>query len=287
MPTGKRTMTLDPTDQRRRAEVFASLHEGPAFVIPNPWDAGTARLLTRAGFPALATTSGGLAFALGRPDGANQVTREETLANIAAIASATHLPVAADLENGFGIDPEDVAETIRLAAEAGAVGGSIEDATGDPSRPIAELDEAVSRVEAAVAAARALPFRFTLTARAENFLYGRPDLADTISRLKAYEAAGADVLYAPGLPDLDAVRAVCAAVGKPVNVLAGGSPGVTVAQLAAAGARRISVGSSLARVALSATLAAVRELAEHGTFGFSSGMLSYAEVNALWMEDRG
>ncbi|WP_433500442.1 isocitrate lyase/PEP mutase family protein [Sphaerimonospora sp. CA-214678] len=274
-------MTLDPADQRGRAETFASLHEGPAFVIPNPWDAGTARLFTRMGFPALATTSGGLALALGRVDGANQVTREETLANIRAIASATHLPVAADLESGFGPDPGDVADTIRLAAEAGAVGGSIEDATGDPSRPIAGLDEAVRRVEAAVAAARALPFRFTLTARAENFLYGRPDLDDTITRLKAYEAAGADVLYAPGLPDLEAVRTVCGAVGKPVNVLAGGSDGVTVAGLAAAGARRVSLGSALARAALSAAFAAAQEIAEHGTFAFSRGMLTYAEMNAL------
>ncbi|MFC0865365.1 oxaloacetate decarboxylase [Sphaerimonospora cavernae] len=278
-------MTLDPTDQRRRAEVFASLHEGPAFVIPNPWDAGTTRLFTRLGFPALATTSGGLALVFGRTDGTGQVTREDTLANIAAIASATHLPVAADLESGFGPAPRDVADTIRLAAEAGAVGGSIEDATGDPSRPIAELDEAVRRMEAAVEAARALPFRFTLTARAENFLYGRPDLDDTIARLKAYDAVGADVLYAPGLPDLDAVRAVCAAVGRPVNVLAGSSPGVTVAELVAAGARRISLGSALARVALSATLAAGRELAEHGTFGFSRGVLSYAEANALWTDE--
>ncbi|WP_067182445.1 isocitrate lyase/PEP mutase family protein [Microtetraspora niveoalba] len=280
-------MTLDHVDQRRRAEAFASLHEGPAFVIPNPWDAGTARLFTRMGFSALATTSCGLALVLGRPDGANEVTREETLANIGAIASATHLPVSADLESGFGAGPEDVADTIRLAAEAGAVGGSIEDATGDPSRPVAELDEAVRRVEAAVEAARALPFRFTLTARAENFLYGRPDLDDTIARLKAYEAAGADVLYAPGLPDLDAIRAVCAAVGRPVNVLAGSSSGVTVAQLAAAGARRISLGSSLARVAVSAAVAAARELAEHGTFGFSRGVLGYAEANALWTEDDG
>lgn len=284
MPTVTTSMTLDPADQRRRAEAFAALHEGPTFVIPNPWDAGTARLLTQMGFPALTTTSGGLALALGRADGANQVTREETLANIRAIASATHLPVAADLESGFGPDPEDVAETIRLAAEAGAVGGSIEDATGDPSRPIAGLDEAVRRVEAAVAAARALPFRFTLTARAENFLYGRPDLDDTITRLKAYEAAGADVLYAPGLPDLDAIRTVCSAVGRPVNVLAGSSDGVTVAQLAAAGARRISVGSALARAAFSAAVAAIREIAEHGTFGFSRGMLTYAEMNALWSD---
>lgn len=287
MPTVRTSTTLDPADQRSRAEAFASLHEGPTFVIPNPWDAGTARLFTRMGFPALTTTSGGLALALGRVDGANQVTREETLANIRAIASATHLPVAADLESGFGPDPRDVADTIRLAAEAGAVGGSIEDATGDPSRPIAGLDEAVRRVEAAVAAARALPFRFTLTARAENFLYGRPDLDDTITRLQAYEAAGADVLYAPGLPDLEAIRTVCGAVGRPVNVLAGGSDGVTVARLAAAGARRVSLGSALARAAFSAAFAAAQEIAEQGTFGFSRGMLTYAEMNALGADPAG
>jgi len=278
-------MTLDPTDQYHRAETFAALHDGPTFVLPNPWDAGTARLFTGLGFAALATTSGGLAFSLGRPDGANLVTREETLANIRAIATATHLPVAADLESGFGPTPEDVAETIRLAARAGAVGGSIEDATGDPARPVAGLDVAVRRIEAAVRAARALPFRFTLAARAENFLYGRPDLDDTIARLRAYEAAGADVLYAPGLPDLDAVRAVCKAVGKPVNVLAGSSAAVTVAALGAAGARRISLGSALVRVALSATVAAARELTEHGTFGFCRDVLPYAQVNALLAED--
>ncbi len=276
--------TLDPADQYRRAEMFAALHEGPTFVIPNPWDAGTARLFTMTGFPALATTSGGLAFGLGRPDGANRVTREETLANIRAIASATHLPVAADLESGFGHTPHDVAHTIGLAAGAGAVGGSIEDATGDPARPVADLDVAVRRVEAAVQAARALPFRFTLAARAENFLYGRPDLDDTIARLRAYEAVGADVLYAPGLPDLDAVRAVCQAVGKPVNVLAGSSAEVSVAALSAAGARRVSLGSALARMAVSATIAAARELKEHGTFGFSRDVLTYAQVNALWTE---
>ncbi|HEX6870665.1 MAG TPA: isocitrate lyase/phosphoenolpyruvate mutase family protein [Micromonosporaceae bacterium] len=275
-------MSVDAADQRRRAEEFARLHEGPTFVLPNPWDAGTARLFTRLGYPALATTSGGLAFGLGRCDGANLVTREETMANIRAIVAATHLPVAADLESGFGPTPDDVAQTIQLAAQAGAVGGSIEDATGDPARPIFDLAEAVRRVEAAVAAARALPLRFTLAARAENFLYGRPDLADTIARLRAYEAAGADVLYAPGLPDLDSIRAVCQAVGKPVNVLAGGSAAVTVAQLSAAGARRISLGSSLARVGLTAVLNAAREIADQGGFEFSRGVLSYAEVNALW-----
>jgi 2-methylisocitrate lyase-like PEP mutase family enzyme len=274
-------MILDRADQSRRAETFAALHQGPTFVLPNPWDAGTARLFTAQGFPALATTSGGLAFALGRPDGGNLVTRDETLANVAAIAAATHLPVAADLESGFGTSPKDVGETIRLAAEAGAVGGSIEDATGDPAAPVLPLAEAVERIEAAVAAARALPFPFMLAARAENFLYGRPDLDDTIERLRAYERAGADVLYAPGLPGLDAIATVCRSVAKPVNALAGGSAAITVAQLAEAGVRRISVGSALARVALSATLNAAEELRTAGTFGFATGTRTYAQINEL------
>lgn len=278
---GRNTGQGRDTGQGSRAERFAALHEKGTFVIPNPWDAGTARLFAGLGFPALATTSGGLAFGLGRADGANLVSRDETLANVRAIVAATPLPVAADLESGFGPEPEDVAETIRRAAAAGAVGGSIEDATGDPGAPILPLDEAVRRIRAAVAAARELPFPFTLTARAENFLYGRPDLAETIDRLRAYEEAGADVLYAPGLPGVDAVAAVCAAVSRPVNVLAGGSSGVTVEQLAQAGVRRISLGSSLARVALNATLNAAREVAEHGTFGFATGVVTYAEVNAM------
>ncbi|GAB3974819.1 isocitrate lyase/phosphoenolpyruvate mutase family protein [Plantactinospora veratri] len=273
-------MTLDAADQHRRAVTFRRLHEGPTFVLPNPWDVGSARVLAQLGFPALATTSAGLAFALGRPDGANLVSRAETLQNVRMIAAATPLPVAADLESGFGDSPAEVAETIRLAAEAGAVGGSIEDATGDPAEPIRPLDEAVRRVEVAVAAARSLPFPFTLTARAENFLYGRADLSDTVRRLRAYAAAGADVLYAPGLPDLDAVRSVCAAVEKPVNALAG-SPGVTVAMLADCGVRRVSVGSTLARVAMTALVAAAREIRASGSFGFGADVLSYAQVNRL------
>ncbi|MFV2104318.1 isocitrate lyase/PEP mutase family protein [Micromonospora sp. LOL_024] len=274
-------MTLDLADQSNRAKTFVTLHEAGTFIVPNPWDAGTAALFTGLGFPALATTSGGLAFGLGRADGANLVTRDETLANIRAIVAATPLPVSADLESGFGTTPDEVAETIRLAAATGAVGGSIEDATGDPAAPILALDVAVDRVRAAVSAARSLPFPFTLTARAENFLYGRPDLEDTVTRLRAYEQAGADVLYAPGLPDLDAVATVCAAVERPVNALAGSSTAVTVTQLAAAGVRRISLGSSLARVALSATLSAAREVTEGGSFGFAADTLTYAEINRL------
>jgi 2-methylisocitrate lyase-like PEP mutase family enzyme len=210
--------------QNEKAERFRTLHAGPkTFVIPNPWDAGTARMLTALGFPALATTSAGFAFSVGRRDGDGAVTRDETLAHARAIVEATDRPVSADLENGFGADPATVAETIRMAASVGLVGGFVEDATTDPRRPLYAFGHAVERVAAAIAAARALPFPFTLVARAENFLRGKPDLGDTIRRLQAYAAAGADVLYAPALPHLDAVRAVCAAVHPlPVNVLAGG-----------------------------------------------------------------
>lgn len=281
-------MPLNAADQHRRAVAFRDLHAAPdPFVIPNPWDAGTARILTSLGFAALATTSAGLAFTLGRRDGANLVSRAETLANAAAVAEATHLPVSADLENGFAADPDQVGETIRLAADAGLVGGSIEDATGRPESPVFPFDVAMERVVAAVEAAKALPFPFVLTARAENFLYGIPDLDDTIRRLQAYEAAGADVLYAPGLPDLAAVRAVCAAVGRPVNVLAGGmGPTWTAAELAACGVRRISIGSALPRAALATVLAAVTEIKEQGSFGFARDALPYKQANAL-MEAHG
>jgi 2-methylisocitrate lyase-like PEP mutase family enzyme len=275
-------MHLAAADQHRRAVTFRDLHHGPeAFVIPNPWDAGTARLLTQAGFCALATSSAGLAFALGRPDGANLISRDETLANVRSIVAATHLPVSADLESCFGDTPDEVATTIRLAADTGLVGGSIEDATGDPDNPIHPIDVAVQRVAAAVAAARELPFPFTLTARAENFLYGRRDLDDTITRLRAYSQAGADVLYAPLLPDLDAIRAVCQAVDRPVNVLAGTGPGYfSVAELASAGVRRISFGSTIARAALTAVIAAADEIRDHGTMGFSRTSLPYPDTNA-------
>ncbi|MGI8508857.1 MAG: isocitrate lyase/PEP mutase family protein [Gemmatimonadaceae bacterium] len=267
------------SDQQTRAIAFRALHEGPgAFVIPNPWDAGTARLLAEIGYSALAATSAGLAFSLGRPDGHGAVSREETLANARSIVEATVLPVSADLENGFGDSPEMVTETIRLAASVGLVGGSIEDATGDPAGPIYCLEHAVARVAAAVEAARSLPFPFMLTARAENFLHGRPDLDDTIKRLKAFEAVGADVLFAPGLPDLNAIRTVCAAVSRPVNVLAGSR--VTVMELADAGVRRISVGSSLARVALGAFMRAAREIKDTGNFTCFDQTPTYAELNA-------
>jgi 2-methylisocitrate lyase-like PEP mutase family enzyme len=270
--------------QEAKGRRFVELHARPgAFVIPNPWDAGTARILESMGFEALTTTSAGLAFALGKRDGTGDVTREETLANAKAIVDATDLPVAADLENGFGDSPEDAAETIRLAGEvAGLVGGSIEDSTGDPQRPIHEFTHAVERIAAAVEAARALPFPFVLVARAENHLHGRPDLRDTIRRLQAFEAAGADALYAPGLTKADDIRAVCSAVSKPVNVVMGLTSGsFPVAELAAMGVRRISVGSALSRAALTGFMNAAREMKDHGTFRFAETAISYAEVNAL------
>jgi 2-methylisocitrate lyase-like PEP mutase family enzyme len=276
-------MSLAPDDQLRRALTFRELHAGPgAFVMPNVWDAGTASLLTGLGYQALASTSGGLANSLGRADGSNLVRREEAMVNARALVEATHLPVSADLEGGFGAAPEEVAETIRLAAGAGLVGGSIEDATGDPDRPLYSFAEAVARVRAAVLAARELDFPFTLTARAENFLYGQPDLDDTIRRLQAFEEAGADVLFAPGLPDAESVRAVCAAVDRPVSVLvAGPLLTLTVDQLTELGARRISLGSGLSRLALTATLQAARDIQHTGSFAVLADAIPYATVNAL------
>ncbi|MCX4744852.1 isocitrate lyase/phosphoenolpyruvate mutase family protein [Kitasatospora sp. NBC_01287] len=276
-------MQLSTEDQRRRALAFRDLHTAPgAFVIANAWDAGTARLLSGLGFAALATTSAGLAFALGRADGANLVDRDEALANARAIVAATELPVAADLENGFGRSPQEVAETIRLAAATGLVGGSIEDATGRSSEPIFPFEAAVERVRAAVAAARELDFPFTVTARAENFLHGRPDLDDTVRRLRAFEAAGADVLFAPGLPDAEAVRTVCSAVSKPVSVIAAGPIAeLTVDQLAELGARRISVGSAFARLALAAAQRSAAEILRTGGFGSFAGAVPMAEINAV------
>jgi len=273
------------TSQADKAERFQRLHARPgAFVIPNPWDAGTAAILTHLGFEALTTTSAGLAFTLGRPDGRGLVTREETLANARAIAAATDLPVAGDLENGFGDAPEVVAETIRLAAKAGLVGGSIEDSTGDPARPIYDFQHAVERIAAAAETAHALPIPFLLVGRAENFLHGRPDLDDTIRRLQAYEAAGAAALFAPGLTRPEDIRTVCASVGKPVNVVMGlKNAAFTVAQLAELGVRRISLGSALSRAALGAFVRAARELREQGTFHFADEALPYAEANELVM----
>jgi 2-methylisocitrate lyase-like PEP mutase family enzyme len=272
-------MTTATTAQSDKASRFQALHQGPAaFVMANAWDAGSARLLAGLGFQALATSSGATAGVLGRRDG--QVTREEALTQARTMVMATDVPISADLEKGFGDNPEVVAETIRLAAAAGLVGGSIEDASGDKQKPLYDLAYATERVAAAVQAARALPFTFTLTARAENFLRGNPDLADTIRRLQAFERAGADVLFAPGLPDLAAVRTVCAAVSKPVNFMVGiKGKSFTVAELEAAGVKRISLATSLYRAAMSGLLTAAREVQENGTFGYLDHMLTTAEWN--------
>jgi 2-methylisocitrate lyase-like PEP mutase family enzyme len=267
--------------QADKGMVFRALHEqATAFIIPNPWDIGTARLLARLGFQALATTSAGYAFAVGRQD--NSVGRDEMIVHVGAIASATDLPVSADLENGYGDDPTTVAETIRLAAAAGAVGGSIEDATHRPGDPIYQHQVAVERLRAAAEAARSLPFSFTLTARAENYLWGRPDITDTIKRLQAYQDAGADVLYAPGLVSKEDIAAVVQSVDRPVNVVIG-LQGVqlSLAELSALGVKRVSVGSALSRAALGAFLRAAREMRERGTFTFAGDAVSYREVNAL------
>jgi 2-methylisocitrate lyase-like PEP mutase family enzyme len=251
-----------------KAAAFRALHERPgAFMIPNPWDAGTARLLASLGFEALATTSLGLANSLGRVDGTNGVSRAQVIENCRVIAAATDLPVNADLENGYAHEPRAAAEIIRLAAGAGVSGGSIEDATGEPDRPIYDFQHAVERVQAAVEVARALPVPFMLTARAENLLHGRPDLDDTIRRLQAFERAGADVLYAPGVRDLATIQTVVSSVTKPVNVvMSAADPDLTVAQLAAVGVKRISVGGALSRLALAAFLEGAREMAERGGF---------------------
>ncbi len=272
----------DMLTQVEKGLAFRALHQRPrAFIIPNPWDVGTARLLAHLGFEALATTSAGYAFSIGQPD--NTVGRDAMIRHVAEIASATDLPVSADLENGFGDAPEIVAETIRLAAATGLVGGSIEDATGQKDAPIYELEQAVERIRAAAEVARALPFPFTLTARAENYLVGRPDLKDTIKRLQAYQAAGADVLYAPGLASQEDIAAVVSSVGRPVNVLMG-LPGVrlSLAELAEMGVRRVSVGSALSRAALGAFLRAAQEMREHGTFSFVDRAVSFREISALF-----
>ena len=261
-----------------KAARFVALHRGPrAFVIANAWDAGSARILAGLGFEAIATSSGASAGVLGRRDG--NVTREEALEHGRAIAAAVDVPVSADLEKGFGDAPEDAAETIRRAALVGLVGGSIEDATGRKDQPIYDATLAAERVEAAAKAAHALPFPFLLTARAENFLHGRADLDDTIRRLQSFEKAGADVLFAPALPDLAAVRAVCSAVTKPVNFMAG-IPGksFTVAELEAAGVRRVSLATSLYRAAITGLLGAAREVREKGSFDYLTRCASGAEI---------
>ncbi|QWW69809.1 oxaloacetate decarboxylase [Rhizobium sp. WYJ-E13] len=272
--------------QQTKFERLKALHQrDEAFVIPNPWDAGSARILTSLGFEALATTSAGYAFSKGKRDSFASLTRSEILDNAAEIVGATDLPVSADLEDGFGAAPEICAETIRLACEVGLVGGSIEDATGEPARPIYDLSHSVERVQAAAEAARTLPF--LLTARAENFLWERPDLDDTIRRLQAFSAAGADVLYAPGLPDIDAIRTVCAAVDKPVNVVMGlKGPRYSVAELSAAGVRRVSVGGSFARAALGALLRAAEEVKSSGTFTYAADAIPAATLSQLMSQEK-
>ncbi|MBB5518320.1 isocitrate lyase/PEP mutase family protein [Amphiplicatus metriothermophilus] len=249
-----------------KVETFRTLHKKDApFIMPNPWDAGSARVLESLGFRALATTSSGFALTLGRND--YRVARAEALAHARAVAAAVDVPVSADLENGFGLAPEDAAETIRLAGETGLAGGSIEDSSGDPEAPVIERARAVERVAAAVEAARAAPHGFVLTARAEGFLHGQDDLDEIIARLQAFEAAGADVLYAPGLPDIEAVRTVCAAVSKPVNVLAIGKlAGASLAELAEAGAARVSIGGLAAWFAYGAMAQAAAAMLREGRF---------------------
>ena len=268
--------------QDQKGAAFAELHQRPGtFIIPNPWDAGTARLLAHLGFEALATSSAGYAFSLGKAD--NEVGRDATLAHATALNAATDLPVSIDLENGFGDDPEIVAETIRLAAATGAVGGSIEDATGRDGDPIYERELAVERIRAAAEVVRDLPFPFMLTTRAENYLVGNPDLKDTIERLQMYQQAGADVLYAPGLTSKDDIAAVVSSVDRPVNVLMGlKGVEINLADLAAIGVKRISVGSGLARCAFGSFLRAAREMREHGTFTFAEDAAPYRDLNSLF-----
>lgn len=268
--------------QAEKGRAFAELHRRPgAFVIPNPWDPGSARLLAYLGFEALATTSAGAAFSAGRPD--NSVSREDALESARAIVAATDLPVSADLENGYGDSPETVSETIRMAADVGLVGASIEDMSGAEGNPIYELLHAVERVRAAAEAARSLPFPFTFTARNENFVTGRPNLADTIARLQAYQEAGADVLYAPGLTTKEDIAAVVRAVDRPVNVVMGlAGPPISVGELETLGVKRISVGGALCRTAFGAFLRAAREIKERGTFEFARDAVPHREMNAMF-----
>jgi len=270
--------------QKDKAQRFQALHQRPgAFLIPNPWDPGSARILTGLGFEALATSSAASAAALGRRDG--KLSREEALAHGRAIVLATNLPVAADLEQGFSHAPEGVAETVRLAGEAGLVGCSIEDATGDKDKPLYDIQLAAERIQAAAKAARSFPFPFALTARAETFVRGRPDLDETIKRLMAYERAGADVLFAPGLPDLAAVKAVCSALSKPVNFMVGiRGKSLTVAELVEAGVKRISFGGSFYRAAITGFINAAREAKDLGTFNYLDTTILSPELTRFFPE---
>ena len=278
-PNSIETMATTQLDKARR---FQELHQRPGvFLIPNPWDTGSARLLAGLGYEAFATSSAAAAGVLGRRDG--KMTRDESLTNARSIVDATELPVAADLENGFGDDPATAAEAIRLAAEIGLVGGSIEDARADREKPIYDIALATERIAAAVEAARSLPFPFMLAARAENFVRGNPNLEDTIKRLVAYEKAGADVLFAPGLPDLAAVRAVCSAVSKPVNFAVGGrGKSFSVAELVNVGVKRISFAASFYRAAMTGLLDAAQEARDKGTFSFVERAMLTAELNRFF-----
>ncbi len=270
--------------QQEKGELFRALHlRAGLFVIPNPWDVGTARILATAGFEALATTSAGFAFSRGVPDGS--IDRDEMLRHVAEIVAASPLPVSADLEAGYGSTPEEAASTIRMAAAAGAVGGSIEDVTCDPATPLYDIRAASDRIRAAAEAAARLPFPFTLTARAENFLVGRPDLHDTISRLQAYQEAGANVLYAPGLTRKEDIASVIRSVDRPLNVVMGLTGlDVSIRELEDIGVKRVSLGSALCRTALGALLAGIAEMREKGTFGFVSGAVAFGSINSLFRD---
>ncbi|MCC3306552.1 isocitrate lyase/PEP mutase family protein [Sneathiella sp. HT1-7] len=272
-----------PVDIRERAEIFRALHlREKAFVLPNPWDAGSAKMLTALGFSALATTSAGFAFSSGKGTSIGEISREEALEHAAGIIAATTLPVSADLENGYGHTPEEVAETVRLAAEIGLAGCTIEDTTGDPDNPIYERAQAIDRIAAAAEVVRGLDRPFMLTARAENYLFNRPDFGDTLMRLQCFEMVGADVLYAPALPDLQAIKTVCKEVSKPLNVVAGiGLPGVTITELEAAGVKRISVGSAFARVAYGAMIDAAEGIIKTGSFAPFMAAASFSSIETL------
>ncbi len=269
--------------QAAKAARFVALHEGPdLFVLPNPWDPGSAKILASLGYQALATTSAGYAFSQGKLDAIGNLSRDEAMAHARTIVEATPLPVSADLENGFGDSPEAVQETIKAAHNAGLVGCTIEDTSGDPNKPIYDSQHAIERIIAAVEAVRALPTAFVLTARAENYLHGRPDLDDTLVRLLGYETAGADVMYAPGLPDLATIKTVCDTINKPINVVAGIRPkGATIDDFKACGVKRVSLGSSLARVAIGSAIDAARTLMDTGTFTAFDSAASFGEIESL------
>jgi len=272
-----------PTQFEKGTTFRALHHRDHAFIIPNPWDIGTATVLAHLGFEALATTSAGYAFSIGRQD--NKVGRDKMIEHVKEIVAATHLPVSADLENGFGDDPKTAAETIALGAAAGLVGGSIEDSRANPDDPIYEMEFAVERVRAAAETAHSLPFPFTLTARAENYLHGRRDIGNTIKRLQAYQEAGADCLYAPGITTREDIAALVSSVDLPVNVLMG-LPGVklTHAELSEIGVKRISVGSVLSRVATSAMIRAAEEMRDKGTFSFGNDTISFRGISSFFKE---